>query len=120
MRGEFCGYVVGADLLKARAHDAVREFRAVAFAAKVAEIKVTQTSGHDLFSGIRGVFIGEMSVPAEDALFEAPRPADGVLQHFDIVVAFEDENVGGAGAFDDEFGDVSQVGGEANVAAAGV
>ena len=112
--------MVGANLLKARAHDAVSEFWAVAFTAQVAEIKMAQTGGHDLFSGIRGVFVGEMSMSAEDALFEAPRPADGILQHFDIVVAFKDENVGGANAFDDQFGDVSQVGGEANVAAAGV
>ena len=112
--------MVGADFLKARAHHAVREFGAVAFSAQVAEIKTAQTGGHDRLGGIRGVFVGEMSMSAEDALFEAPRPADGVLQHFDIVVAFKDENVGGANAFDDQFGDVSQVGGEANVAAAGV
>ena len=75
----FDGDVVGADLLKARAHDLVGEFGAVAFAAEVTQIQMPQAGGHDLFGGICSVLVGKMPVPAQNALFEAPRPADGVL-----------------------------------------
>jgi hypothetical protein len=106
---------MGTDLLKARAHDVMRKFWAIAFAAQVAQIKMAETGGHDLLGRSRGVFIGKMPVPAEDALFEAPRPADGFLQHFDVVIAFKDQRIGGTNALDDKPGDVTKVGREADI-----
>ena len=41
-----------------------------------------------------------MAVPAEDALLEAPGAVRAILEEFDIVIGFEDQDVGGAGAFD--------------------
>jgi hypothetical protein len=107
--------VPGADGLEFFVHDAVGEFGAVALAAEVAEVEVTQFGRHDLGGGLRRGVIGKVSVAAEDALFEAPGSADAILEHFDIVIGFEHQGMGGADAFEDQFGDVSQVGEEADI-----
>ena len=110
----------GADFLEAFGHDAVGEFRFVAFAAQVGEIKMTQFGGHDLRGSFGGGLIREMAVTAEDALLQAPRTADTILQHFHVMIGFEDENVRGARALDDQFRHVAEVGDETDVARGGV
>ena len=76
-----------------------------------------QFGGHDFFSGIGGGFVGEMSVAAKDALLEAPRSARAILQHFYVVIGFEDERVGRAHAFEHELGRVAEISQEPDVRA---
>lgn len=109
----------GANVVELFGHDVFGEFGFVAFPAEVGEVKVAQAGGHDLGGGFGGGEVGEVAVAAEDALLEAPGAAGAVLQHFDVVIGFEDEDVGGANAFEDEFGGVAEIGGEADVAGRG-
>lgn len=109
-------HVVRAHSLKAFADDAMGEFGPIAVAAEVAEIQVPQFSGHNLFGGVGSTIVGKMAVPAQDALFETPRTARVIVQHFHIVIGFEQENIGGADAFYDEFGGVTEVRKKTNVA----
>ena len=120
MGSGFNFHVMRVDFLKPFADDPVREFRAIAVAAEVAEIQVTQLSRHNLFGGIGGTVVGEVSVAAEDALLEAPRAAGVFLQEFYIVIGFQQENIGSADAFDDQSGGVTKVGEETDVAGRGV
>ena len=103
-----------ADFLKAFSHDALREFGFVALAAQVAEIQMAELRCHDLLGGISGGFVGKMAVSAENALFQTPRPARTVLQHFHIMIGFKHEGIGVAHAFADEPREVAEVGGKTN------
>lgn len=109
-----------ADLLKAFVHHPSGEFRFVAFAAQVGEVEVFQFGGHDLRGGLGGGLVREMAVTAEDALLQAPRAMDTILQHFHVMIGFEHENVCGARALDDEPGHVAEVGDETDVTRGGV
>ena len=120
LRGELEVNMRCTDLLKAFAHHAAREFRAVAFMAQVGEIKVFQSGGHDLRDSFSGGFVGKMAMAAENSLFQTPGPARTILKHFHIMVGFEDENVRGACAFDDKLGHMAEVGDKAKIAGAGV
>ena len=108
-----------ADVMELLGHDVLREFGLVAFAAQVREVKLLQPGGHDLRDGLGGGGVGDMPVPAEDALLERPRAARTILQHLHVVVGFEDEHVRGADAFEHELGDVAEVGGKSDVAGGG-
>ena len=61
-----------ADVMELLGHDVLREFRLVAFAAQVCQVKVAQPGGHDMRGGLGGGEVGEMAVASEDALLEAP------------------------------------------------
>ena len=52
---------------------------------------------------------------SEYALFETPRSADTILQHLHVVVGFQDEDVRGARALDDQFRHVAEVGDKTDV-----
>ena len=78
--------VMGANLLQAIGHDAHGQIGVIAFAAEVAEIQVAQFGAHDLLGGFGGGFVGEMTVAAKDALFEAPGTMRAILQHLDVVI----------------------------------
>ena len=106
-----------ADVMELFGHDVLREFRLVAFAAQVGEVKVAQSGGHDLRSGFGGGHVREMAVAPEDALLKRPRAARTILQHLHVVIGFEDEDVRGADAVEHEFGRMAEVGDEADVAA---
>lgn len=108
----------GADLLEAAGHDVAGEAGLVALAAEVGEVEVFELGGHDLGGGVGGGFVGEMAVAAEDALLQAPGTA-AFLEELDVVVGLEHEDVGGANAVENEFGDVAEVGGEGDVAGGG-
>ena len=73
--GEFQPHVGRSDLLQAVVDDAMRQLGAIALAAQMAEIQMAQVGGHDLLGGIRGGFVREMAVPAQNALLEAPGTA---------------------------------------------
>ena len=110
----------GADVEKLFGHDVLSGFGGIAFAAKVRQIKLPQSCGHDMRDGLGGGDVGNVAVAAEDALFERPRAARTVLQHLHVVVGFEDEDVRMANAFEDQLGDVTKVGGKADIACTGV
>lgn len=114
LRGEFQADMRSADFLEALMHDALRQFRLVALAAQVTEIKMAQFGGHNVLRGIGGRFVGKMAVPSEDSLLKAPRSARAVLQHFHVVIGFQHERVGVAHAFADEPREVAEVGGKSN------
>jgi hypothetical protein len=118
--GELEGDMSGADLVELLGHDVAGEFGGVAFAAEMREVEMAQAVGHDLGGGLGGGDVGDVTVAAEDALLERPGTARAVLEHFDVVIGFEHEDVGQTDAFEDEFGDVAEVGDETNVAGAGV
>ncbi|MDB6108688.1 MAG: hypothetical protein JWR69_438 [Pedosphaera sp.] len=113
---EFHGDVGGADFCHSLNDHIAGEFGAVAFAAEMAQIEVTQFGGHDFLRGIGGIGVGEMTVAAGDALLETPRAA-GILQEFQVVVGLQDEDVGGANAFQRQLGGMAQISQKADVAA---
>ena len=52
------------DLIQPIGDHAVRDFRPIAFAAEVSEIKMAQISGHHFGGGIGGRLIRKMPMPA--------------------------------------------------------
>lgn len=119
LAGDVQLHVARAEGLQAIGHDALREFGFVAIAAQVAEVEMSQVAGHDFRDAIRGGFVGEMAVPAEDALLQTPRAMRTILQHLHVVIGFEHERVGFADALQHELCDVAKVGGEPDAAAIG-
>lgn len=116
--GELHGNMRGTDFRQPLADHLLGEFRAVAFPAEMAKVDVAQVGRHDFLCGIGGVGVGQMAVPAGDALLEAPR-ASGILQHLQIMVRFQNEDVGGADAFQGEFGRMAKVSQKADLARRG-
>jgi hypothetical protein len=108
--------VRGADVMELLGHDVFGKFGLVAFAAQVREIKLTQSGGHDLRDGLGGGDVGDVTVPAKDALLQRPRTARAILQHFHVVIGFEYEDVRGADAFQNQFRDVAKVSCKTDVA----
>jgi hypothetical protein len=51
-----------------------------------------------------------MPVPAKNALLKAPRPVRTFLQHFYVVVGFENEHMSGAHPLEYQFGGVAEIG----------
>ena len=95
----------------------VRQLGPVALAAQVAEVDVAQFGGHDLLGGIRGGFVREMAVPAQDALLQAPGTVGTILQHLHVVICLQHERVGRADAFEHQPRGVAEVRQETNVPA---
>ncbi len=93
LRGNVEFNVFRADMMKLLGHDVMGEFGLVAFAAQVGKVKMFQVSGHDLGGGFGGVHVREMPVAAQDALFEAPWTARAILQHFHVVIGFQNKDV---------------------------
>jgi hypothetical protein len=61
--------VVRADFVQALVHDVMGQFGAIALAAQMSEKQMAEFGGHNLFGGIGGGFVGQMTVAAENALF---------------------------------------------------
>lgn len=57
LRGDGEAHVICADGLQALAHHGMRDVRAIAFAAEMAEIQMAQFGGHDLPGGFGGGFV---------------------------------------------------------------
>ena len=113
--GGFHVGVGGADTLERLPDDGLGEVGSVAVAAEVAEVKVPKVGGHDCGGEFSGSLVGEVAVPAEDALFGGPRASGVVLQHRHVVIGFEYKGMGGAHSFDDEAGGMAEVGEETDV-----
>lgn len=112
--------MAGANVMELLGHDVMRQFGFVAFAAQVGQVKMTEVGGHHLRGGFGGGFVGEMAVAAKDALLERPGTAGRILQHLHVMIGFQHQNVCGPRAFNDQFGYMSQVGNEPDIAAGGV
>ena len=92
---------------------------AVALAAQMAEIQMPQVGGHDLLGGIRGGFIGEMSMPAQNALLQTPGAAWTILQHLHVMVGFQHQRMGRLDPFEHQPRGMAQVRQETDVPGAG-
>ncbi len=110
--------VAGADLVEAFGHDARGNFRAVAFAAQMRQIKMGEPGGHDFGGSFGGGLVGEMAMASENPLLQSPGAA-GILKQFDIVVGFEHQDIGEPNTFEHEFGHVTQIGDEPHISRAG-
>lgn len=106
----------GAQTQQAVAHGAQGQFRPVAVAAQMPQKQVSKLGADNLFGSECRRFIGEMAVPAEDALFGAPWALEVFLEQFDVVVRFQQQSMSGAYAFNDQFGCMPQIGQETEVA----
>src|SRR5438132_3254131 len=73
----------------------------------------------DLLSDFGGSDVREMTVPAEDALFDAPGALGVFLQQLQIVVCFQQQDVRGTDRLDNQFRRMAQVGQKTEVARAG-
>src|SRR5258706_2139608 len=107
--------VIGADLLQALEHDPVRELGPVALAAEMPEVKMSKFCGHEGFGSIGCRFVGEVSVTAEDSLLEAPWPVRTILQHFDVVIRFQQQHIRRAYAVENHAVDMTEIGQDADV-----
>jgi len=111
--------MTGPDALQTVIHHALGQRGPVAFAAQVAKVQMTQLGGHELLRGIGGGFVREMAMAAEDALLETPGPVRAILQQLDIVIGFEQQNIGRAQPIQDEFGHLAEVGQKSDIHAGG-
>lgn len=117
---QFQANMRGADFLQARINGIKRQFGPIALAAEVTEVKMAQVRRDNLLGGVRSALIGEVAVPAEDALLEAPGAMRTILEHFDIVVSFQQQDVCAAYPFEHEFCGMAEVCQNPNVAGAGL
>src|SRR6266849_11144324 len=78
----------GADFREGLGDDAMGQFRPVTIGAEVAEVKMAQLGRDNLPGDFSGSVVGKMTVPAEDALFDAPGAFGVVLQQLEVMVGF--------------------------------
>src|SRR5688500_18440247 len=74
------------------------------------EVNVIQVRVDNRLQRFGGGFVGEMAVTAGNSLLQTPRPARIVLKHLQVVIGFQDENVGGAHALANESRGVAEIG----------
>lgn len=103
-----------AELAEFGADDSLGEFGFVAVAAEVRENQVAEPVADDFGGDGGGGFIVEVPVPAHDALSGGPGTNGVVLEHSDVVIGFEDQEVHLPDAFDDELGGMAEVGNDAD------
>src|SRR5258708_7661272 len=108
--------VIGADFLQALEHDPVRKLGPVALAAEMPEVKMSKFCGHEGFGSIGCRFVGEMSMTAKDSLLEAPWPGRTILQHFDVVIRFQQQHNRRAYGVEIHAVDMTESGQDADVA----
>ena len=101
--------MISADLPEPLADRGMGELGPVTIAAQVPEIQMPQFIRDDLLSDFGGSDVGEMAVPAEDALFDGPRSSGVFLQQFQIVVCFQHQDVRGTDPLDNQFRRMAQV-----------
>lgn len=101
-----------ADFHEALLHDLACNLRVITLAAEMGEKEMTEIGRHDIRRAVRRRLVGEMPVPAQDALLQTPRAMRAILQHLHVVIRFQHEHVGLADAFRDHPRDVAQISGE--------
>jgi len=108
--------VISADLPEALTDRAMGELRPVTVTAQVPEIQTPQFIRDDLLSDFGGSDIGEMTVAAEDALFDAPGAPGVFLEQLQVMIGLQQENIRRADAFDDQLRGIAEVGQKTEVA----
>ncbi|MCI0362896.1 MAG: hypothetical protein L0219_03390, partial [Phycisphaerales bacterium] len=69
-----------ADFREFAADRAMGQVRVIAIAAEMPKVEVLEIGRHDFDGQLRRGVVGEMAVPADDALLDAPRAARVLLQ----------------------------------------
>lgn len=72
--------------------------------------KLAKIPIQEIFHQIRCSRVGKVTVPGEDALFEGPRPFRTILQHFFVMITFQDEGMCITNSFDGQRRGVAQIG----------
>ncbi len=83
---------------------------AVAFAAEVGEEDMTPARRGHRGEEFTGAFVGEVAMPAADALFDRPRALRVILQHLRAIIGFDHEHIGLANALLDVLRGVAEIG----------
>jgi hypothetical protein len=112
--------VIGSGVFHFSADDFAGELGPIAIAAQMTQINVAKISVDDGLQRFSGGFIGKMPVAAGNALLQAPWTAWILLQHLQIVIRFENENVGGAHSFADKARGMAEVSEKTNFMSAGM
>ena len=115
LNGQFQTNVRRADSLETLRHNLSSQVRAIALATKMPEVQVAKISGDQLFDGVGGSLIGQVTMASENSLLQTPRAMRAILDHFDVMVGFEDQDVCLPDTIQDHSIDVAKVGKEANV-----
>jgi hypothetical protein len=71
---------------------------------------MTQLGRDNLFGGVGGAFVREVTVSAENPLLEAPGAMRAILQHFHVVIGLKQEHVGAAHPFNNQSRGMAEVG----------
>lgn len=86
--------------------------------AQVAEDQSAGAGVEDFADEVAGDFVGEVAHAAHDALFDAPG-VGADFEHFEVVVGFEQQQVGALEVNADGLGHVAEVGGDGHFEALG-
>ena len=92
------------------AHDLTRQLRTIAVAAEMAKIEMAQCGRNDPLGDFRRRDVGEVTMAAQDALFDAPGPPGILLEQLQIMIGFQQQYIGRPDALDHEVGGVTEVG----------
>lgn len=98
-----------ADFRQALADHPVGQLGAVAIPAQVSQVKMAQIRRDDFLGHTCGGVVAKMAVAAQDSLFDAPGPFQVILQHFEIVIGFEHQDIGFSNPLDDQLGGMAQI-----------
>src|SRR5438105_2083462 len=79
LRGRLNIHMRAAQFLQTAADRCECQLGSIAIAAEMAEVKLAQFRGQNFLENIGRRVVGEMAVPAENSLFDAPGPARVVL-----------------------------------------
>jgi hypothetical protein len=91
------------------AHGAVGQFGPITIAAQMRQIESLEVRRDNLLGQYRSGFIGEMSVPAENALLDTPGAVQVLLQQLHVMIGFQQQHGGRAYALDDQLCRVAQI-----------
>ena len=86
------------------------EIRPITIATQMTEINMLEFGRNKFGEDIRGCIVGKMPVPAENTLFNTPRPPHVILQQLHIVIRFQNKDVRLANAFHHELCGVTEIG----------
>ncbi len=70
---------------------------------------MAQIRRDDFLGHTCGGVVAKMAVAAQDPLFDAPGPFQVILQHFEIVIGFEHQDIGFSNPLDDQLGGMAQI-----------
>ncbi len=89
--------------------------RSVTVFAQVSKVEMAEIFRDDLSGDFGGGFIGQMSVPAQNALFHTPRTLGVILEKLGVMIGFEDQDSGFADPLDDHLRGMAQICEKTNV-----